>query len=353
MQIRQPVFFFLFLCILTTAIGALAELFLPDRFFYDAYVIALDRHGEIGLRGSFPFSMWFYETTYLNRLPFAVIAIIQIPMLFFLIYKIGIPSTFNRFTLRNVLAWLSLLILAFYLGMPSKEFITFIFSAAVVGVLHSGKHYVNTLVWISLLFVFFGWWFRPYFVLIPILAIGLEFISRIKVYNRTALNIIGGLAIAVFLSLSYGVVSGEFMSQSTREALNETRVNDPDAETAITSPIPTDSWGGEAFGIVYGFFTVNLPVNALKFLGKPQVLAFIVWQLLLIGFIIYYYSRCLRSNYEWNRAILGFHLLISYMIIQGVFEPDLGSAIKHKMGVLPFIWICLYFDKLGVARRLR
>lgn len=337
----------LFICIVifTVLLGMSSSFFLPEKYYYDANLIALDPYNEKGLIGSYPFSMWFYETLKLNKLSYPLIALVQLPIIFYVIIKIGIPKMFNKLYLRNLIIWLSFIILAVYLSIPSKEFINLLYIGLVVFIFKSSIQLNLKLIIIFLMFLFFGAWFRTYYALVPILAIGISSLIKIKIKNRVFFNIFTGLLIACFLSLSYGFVKGEFMSEGTREALNLKRLGREDSQTLIMSPIKTDTYIGESVGIFYGFFSVNLPVNGLKFFYKPQVLAFIFWQLILFVYILYNYSQCLSQPRRYKNELWVFHLIISYFIIQGVFEPDLGSAVKHKLGVLPLIYLAIYYDQ--------
>ena len=65
------------------------------------------------------------------------------------------------------------------------------------------------------------------------------------------------------------------MSYSAREKLNEQRINESNAQTAIVSPVKPDSLLGESTSIFYGYFSVNFPVEGLKFYNKPQSLLFV------------------------------------------------------------------------------
>jgi hypothetical protein len=50
-------------------------------------------------------------------------------------------------------------------------------------------------------------------------------------------------------------------------------INKKNINTAVVSPISQDTWYGEAFGIVYGFMAVNVPIiEAVKHILSPQVL---------------------------------------------------------------------------------
>lgn len=350
MKIRRSKFVFYIFAIIVLLFGIFSSFIFPEKYFFDAYKIVLDFYNEKGLIGSYSFAMLIYDITFLNKLPFPLIAIIQIPILFYLLYKIKIPNVFGSFVLRNIPIYLSILALAVYLSQPSKEFLNFIFFFFIVSILQKKISLGKKILYSSLLLIVLGVFYRTYFALMPFLGLGLYFITLIKFKNKVVLNITTGLLIACFMSLSFGVIKGEFMSEGTREMLNKNRIGRSDSETIIVSPVDTNSFIGEVIGIFYGFFTVNFPVNGLKFFYKPQVLAFIFWQILMFSYTLYFYGKCLRNPKLNSHKIWVFHLFISYLVIQGVFEPDLGSAIKHKLGVFPLIWLVFYYDQ-GLIKR--
>jgi hypothetical protein len=35
---------------------------------------------------------------------------------------------------------------------------------------------------------------------------------------------------------------------------------------------------------------------------------------------------------------------ICFFIVQGIFEPDLGTSIRHKIGLFPLIYFALYYE---------
>jgi len=338
---------FILIALVTIILGALATFYLPERFMFDAYTIAIDRFNEKGWIGSYPTSMMFYHMTGIGKLSFPLVGLIQLPILIYLIWKLGVPDSFYKPYLRNAIMWLAIILLAFFIAFPSKEFLNFIYIYLLCRLLILKRSLYKKIIWSSIFLVLFGIIFRPYYLLIPIISLGIYFINLISINNRIFSNIIYGLIIAVFLSLSYGFIKGEYMSEDSREKLNRVRIaqKNTNADTMIISPVKTDSFYGEGIGIFYGFFTVNLPVNALYFISKPQVLAFVIWQLSLVILLLYYYRRVLINRQKMKIEQWIFHLLFAYFIVQGVFEPDLGSAIRHKIGVLPLIWVAIYYDQ--------
>ena len=344
---------FITVIIITMLFGVLAPFLLPDKYYFDANLIALDPGNEKGFMGSYSFTMWFYDFIKLNRLSYSVVSMIQLPVIFLIIRKLGIPEIFSKLYLRNAFVWLSLVILGVYLGMPSKEFITIIYISIICFVLQSKLQLKFKIIIVTCLFLFFGFWFRPYFALIPILALVLALVTSFKIRSKVFLNILIALLITCFISLSYGVLKGEFMSEGSREKLNIKRQGRDDSQTMIVSPVKTDTFVGESVGIFYGFFTVNFPVNGLTFFYKPQVVAFVFWQLIMSVYILLFYSKCLMQRSKYAHELWVFHYIIAYFIIQGVFEPDLGSAVKHKLGVIPLIYLAIYYDQKLLSRSIK
>jgi hypothetical protein len=340
---NKAAFLLLFICNLFVAV--LAFYLLPKRFFYDATLIAFDKGNEIGFLGSYPLTILFYKITGLRYLPFPVIALIQYPILAYVLYKIGVPDHFEKINVKNVLVYIGFFMMAIFMSMPSKEFITYLYLALIVFIYQKESISYKKSIFLSLLLLgILGAFYRPYFLLIPIIAFGMYVVSFINYKNKTITTIFYGLCIAIFLSLSYGVVKGQYLSESSREVVNSGRVAAQDANSMIVSPLKPDTWYGETVGIVYGFFTVNVPVNGLKYLLSPQIIAFVIWQLLLFYILLVRFSRCLKNREEYEYELWILLVLFSYFIVQGVFEPDLGTAIRHKIGVFPLIYYALYYE---------
>ncbi|MFI8377810.1 hypothetical protein [Leeuwenhoekiella sp. NPDC079379] len=344
-KLQKSIFVYLLLCICVVCLGFVSYWVLPDRFFFDAVIISEDFYNEKGFFRSYPVTMLFYEITGLGRFPFPVVALIQLPVLLVVLYRIGIPERFANFTLRNALAYICLLLLAFFISMPSKEFITFLFIAIILFLLKNKRFRLRTTV--LLIFsgiILFGIWFRSYFILVPVLALAIYGTSLVNFKRKVFAGVFSGLLVVTFLSLSYGFVKGEYLSQSTREELNEVRAGEEATNSVIVSPVSTKNWYGEVIGVFYGFISVNAPLNGFRHILKPQILAFVLWQTILMVYLLYLYKNCLRHRNRYKFEIWAFYLVFAYFIVQGVFEPDLGSAVKHKIGILPLIYFALYYD---------
>ncbi len=335
-----------FLIALANLIIAFAAFFvLPPKFFYDSAVIIYDKYNEIGYFGSYPLTILFYKITGLRYLPFPLISLIQFPILMYALYKIGIPDSFEKINVKNGIVYLGIFMIAIFISMPSKEFITFLYITPIILLCKNRRYSFQKTVLISIfLLVLFGALYRPYFALIPVIAGGMYLISFINSKNKTITTIFYGLLIAFFLSLSHGVLKGKYFSEVSREVVNKERIGSPDANSMITPPLKPDTWYGEAVAIFYGFFTVNIPVNGLKHILSPQIVLFIIWQLLLFYILLVRFSKCLKQRQYYKYELFIFFVLFSFFIVQGVFEPDLGSAIRHKIGIFPLIYFALYHE---------
>ena len=324
-------------------IAFLTPYILPERYFNDTVIIVFDKGHEIGWLGSYPFAIMFYKLTGLRHLPFFLIALIQFPIVTYLLYKIGVPFNFHKLNVKNILVYIALLLLGIYMSMPTKEFITFLMFCTIPFIFQSNRKPLFKII-LSLFLIACFSFFRPYYLLMPILAVGMYLVSFIKFENKTFSTIFYGLLIAIFLSLSHGVIKGEYISKQTRENY-VTNANKNSINTAIVSPISQDTWYGEAFGIVYGFMAVNVPVvEAIKHILSPQVLAFVIWQLLIFYILFVRFSRCLKNRKQYQFELWTLLILFAYFIVQGIFEPDLGTSIRHKIGLFPLIYFALYYE---------
>ena len=342
--IKKNKLMFLGLFLINLMISIVAYFVLPKRFFYDSIIIVEDAYHEIGLFGSYPFAILFYNLTQLKHLPYPVIAMIQYPLVVFILYRLGVAPNFDKINIKNLLIYLGFFMMALFISMPSKEFITFTYLSMVPFVFQSEKILEKyKLALCFLLFAILGVFFRIYFLMVPVLAIGMYLVTYIKLKNKTATTIFYGVMIAVLLSLSYGAMKGEYLSAS-RETVNAARTVNQDANSMISPPIKPDSWYGEAIAIVYGFVSVNFPIEGFKHILSPQIIAFIIWQLLVIYILLVRLSTGLQDRKKYKHLVWTLLFLFGYFIVQGIFEPDLGAAIRHKMGLFPLIYYAFYYE---------
>ena len=343
--VKKSKFAFLLLFSANLIVSIAAYFILPERFFSDTKIIVYDIGHEIGYLGSYPLSILFYKVTFLKFLPFPIIALIQYPILIYILYKIGIPKNFHKLTVKNSIVYIAFFMLAIFVSMPSKEFITFLYISIIPFIFNNPKRSDKNKIFSALFLIALFGVFRIYYALIPIIAIGIYFISFINFKNKALTSIFYGILIIVFISLTHGVLKGHYLSESTRESLNKERKHSKDANSMIVSPVKTDTWYGETISIFNGFIAVNVPVfEGIKHFLSPQIVAFIVWQLLLLYILLVRYSRCLKDREKYKFELWAIIILFSYYIVPGLFEPDLGTATRHKIGVFPLVYFIFYYE---------
>jgi hypothetical protein len=342
-------YFFIQIAIICLLVGIVCSFILPSKFYNDAEIIVNDPHNEIGLIGSYPFTMLFYKITFLQNLPYFLIALIQLPILFYVLYKIGIPKEFNFFNVKNTLVYIGFFLIALFICIPSKEFINFLYLSSIVFIFKQKKYSLNKSVFYSfVIFSIFGIFFRSYYLFIPLISLLMYLFTFVKIKNKTLNIILFSVFVSILMSFSYKLIVGEYISESTREMHNLERMGSQDAQSMIQSPIPTDSWYGETIGIFYGYISVNIPVNAIKHILKPQVLAFIVWQLFIFYLLYLRFQKCVINRGNLKYELWVFLFIFAYFVVQGLFEPDLGSSIRHKIGIFPLIYYAIYYEKINV-----
>src|SRR5690606_978465 len=123
----------------------------------------------------------------------------------------------------------------------------------------------TTIFLVFALLLVFSYFFRPYYLLVVIISIVLFSVSKLNFKNKKVTTVFYGIAVAIIISLSYGAIKGKFISQKTRENINEYRIAGEEAtNSAIISPVATCTGYGECCGIVCGVVSVSLPINGLK-----------------------------------------------------------------------------------------
>ena len=186
MKIKKSTATFLLLFATNLLVAVVAFYILPKRFFYDSVIITFDRGKEIGFMGSYPLTILFYKITGLRYLSYPLIAVIQYPVLVYILYKIGIPTNFEKINSKNLLVYLGFFMMAIFMSMPSKEFITFIYLSIIVFIYQNQVISFKKSILLSVLLLFiFGAFYRPYFALIPLLAAGMYGVSFVNFKNNS------------------------------------------------------------------------------------------------------------------------------------------------------------------------
>ena len=116
--IKKSTAAFLLIASANLVVAFLAYFVLPPKFFFDTAIIIYDKYNEIGYFGSYPLTILFYKIIGFRHLPFPIIALIQFPILIYILYKIGIPDNFEKLNIKNILVYLGIFMIAIFISMP-------------------------------------------------------------------------------------------------------------------------------------------------------------------------------------------------------------------------------------------
>ena len=327
-------------------------MFLPEKFFYDSNEI-LKTSYSMGnwLKGSYPFTSNFYHIIGLSYLPFSLIGFFQIALLFVLTIFIVIPKKFTLLHLEHIIVAFSILLLGVFLGQPSKEFIAFLIMYLVLIIIQKHEYSLQyRCVLSSVLLIVIAVLFRPYYVLLPFLVLGMYLTLLITKKQKIFWVIFSGIAMLIVVSLIVYSLKYEYLTELYREQVNDPRRGEEYANSIISSPLRPNTFLNEIFSIFYGIISVNIPIEGLRHITKPQIIIFVLWQLFFISLFFKMLIKSIESYSQNKEKVLILFFLLSFFIVQGVFEPDLGSAIRHKIGVFPFIYYIFIYEKFDFRR---
>lgn len=223
---------------------------------------------------------------------------------------------------------------AVYLGFYSKD----LFVLPIVLVLLFSRFSRLGQASLFALMVLYGLNFRSYWLVVLLVFLALRMIRFTR--RSLFLQVVIAMATVAIISLGLSVVTG-YEPDYFRQAANLYREGSANATTAIHRFVEFQQpWGGvinNALTLVSLVFPVPLFL-----IGQPLYIA--------IGFgIAAMWLVFLRSMREPNLLLskasnLSSLLLVSFLIVQALFEPDYGSALRH---VTPFIAVLIALHLSG------
>lgn len=348
---RKNILFFL-VWAMTLLIAITSLLFLPEKFFYDSNEILRTSY-SVGnwLKGSYPFTSNFYYIIGLSYLPFSVIGFFQIALLFVLTIFIVVPKKFTLLHLEDIIVAFSILLLGVFFRSTIKEFIAFLIMYLILIIIRKYEYnFLYRCGLSSVILIVVAVLFRPYYVLLPFLVLGMYFTLLIVRKQRVPWVILSGISMLIVVSLIVYSLKGEYLTELYREQVNDPRRGEEYANSIISSPLRPNTFFKEIFSILYGIVSVNLPIEGFRHITKPQIIIFVLWQLFFISLFLKALIKYIENFMQNKERVLILLFLLSFFIVQGVFEPDLGSAIRHKIGIFPFIYYIFIYEKYPIGK---
>lgn len=219
----------------------------------------------------------------------------------------------------TLVALLSLAILApLALVRPQKEILVLVLTAFCTWGVMRSKTPMRALVLIVTFYILYSYIsLRPYYVLITGLIPLLFFFVRMSPRKRYAI-------LCVVFIVGFFVPNGIYEQlRATRDAINDLRVLYPDMEgnrTAFSNPIQSGGWIGFLINYCAAVVRLNFPLLYWQTLNEVAMTLF-------SGSWFYFMYRGVKTQ-DW-RALFMVRLLLCHLLILWIFEPDLGSYLRH------------------------
>jgi hypothetical protein len=330
--VSPPQILLVLMCGLTVLAASLVRRFLPERFLLDEDHLrrVIADPGVTPEDTSFHTVAALYQALGLDRLDFVALTLPLVVLVACIFQAAGFEE-WNRLGIVGfVAAGLALGLGLVYLAQYSKEFLSLLVAFGVL-VAAGFRRGSATFVGIVGVCVLYGTTVRPYWLLIAVLVpVAALTLRRV----RNPLVLLGGVFVVyLVLSQAFGIAFGDSLN-ATREWVNEGRVG-TDVATTISAPQLGASPVAEALAALVVFVQLIVPVPLLTggdlyYRASGLVIVF-VWAVVVAAIMR---NRCRQdSRSAWVAA-----LLISLVVVQGVFEPDYGSYLKH---LTPFIALVL------------
>jgi hypothetical protein len=145
------------------------------------------------------------------------------------------------------------------------------------------------------------------------------------------------LVITLLLAMSFVFYQTQgFYLSEIRNTMNQASIGSPDVITIILNLLPTSNIFLDVLNGLISAVRFKFPVE-LIFLGNIKYLAFIAFQLWLTSVVFrsakIYFSTKQNMGLRFKFSL---SIIIAYWLIQGFFEPDFGTALRHQFPLLPF-----------------
>lgn len=328
------------------ALMTAAQLVFPDKYFLDADTI---KSYIPTASFTFDFLDSFNNTAYIYKLigmgavmPDWVAGFISYSVPFLLLALICWRQKweFNAITAALFFCWNILMVV--YMGMFSKEFLAFVFIVLITLTCKSKKGLALGM----FLAAFYAAFFRIYWFLV----IGFFAVNLYLIKSKKSLATVVSVQIfaALFVFKLANVATGQYLSEA-RLTVNLEREDGDNATTMIDNIFPNSSFIFDWMNGSFIWFSLLFPFFLLK-TAEVQHIVFLAFQLINVTLFIKV-ARFLINNNQRSLARMDtpqknqIQVLVAWCVafsfVQGIFEPDFGSAARHQIILIPMWFILL------------
>lgn len=331
---------YLIFCIGIFFISILTQTFvvprLPDKYFYDSVgILSITNSNFMSyfdhsylFTGNFFKSINIFGFTTFNEWAISITLIFSIFTSIFLM-------KYQKIRLHQALFILiTILFNNIYIFRISKDFVQLLFWILIYLIGKSDLKEWHKNIFIFIIFIFEGINFRSYYMIIGILYILLNYFFKTqKKINYKKLVFL--LCFGIFIGLNIlNIIAPSTYNQVVNMRYNQNflRLDSGDAVTAINDLLPQTSVLNYMINYLLNLFRILFPIE-LIFKGIKYV-PFIIYQFYFTIMLL------LKTKSDWEIRFNNIYLpiIIAYLLVANLFEPDFGSVIRHE-AALYFIFL--------------
>jgi hypothetical protein len=317
---------------------ALAPKILPPKYFYDSRFVQsiAQKTNYILPDPSYASTGALYRSIGLSNAPLqaGLLAVAVFFVAVFLAMAAAVRSDLSPSTVS--ITCLSFLLGGIYLGTYSKDAVVLVAVVALLW-LSQKRHAMISMAAFSIAYASI---FRTYWILVAVSFLLFEFACRRSISAR---RLILGTALSLaFADVAVRIVYSEDLS-TFRQAVNISRLGSQDAVTVIPQYIGGNGLFAGWLNSLVTLATLLVPVP-LFLLASPIYIASGGF----LAFLTYRSGKLVRllrklelrrpgESKVAERARHCFLMTLSLLVVQSIYVPDYGSALKHLTPLLPIL----------------
>jgi hypothetical protein len=290
--------------------------FLPEKYFWDSEMLMNISSGDksVDNKGSY-----YYTAIIFSLIGNGVWLFNFVVGLLFILYVSMYCVNYSTIAISVILIMPHIIL---GLSRPQKETLVSLLTLLCVYIISKMK-YKHAVASVFLLYMSYAI-IRNYFFLIGLIFIFLYFVEYIKEHRYKVSIYISLFVFAMFIP------SDLFIKlQGTRDAFNILRpVGQPGHETVLFNPYSPDNVVFFVFNYIYSIVYFNVPILFFRSFNTLYLQVFV---------IIYISVIFALKRFRNKRDYIYVNLFTSHLIVYLLFEPDLGSYMRHVSSISIYI----------------
>ena len=314
----------------------LKEFIFQDKYFYDSYTIEYyisNKYFDFGDIAYANTAKFYYILGLTDR--FFVIPLLSMLLYCAILFKMFRELPTKGIKLSNFLIFVFFVSMAMvYLTTFSKDCLVCLFIILPFMFLYKKKWGYIIIFILSFIYAFF---FRQYWFLVA----GYFFVFRILLMKKVPGFFI---ALSIFISYFFMVTAFQLLMgmniTDIRMGANADRIGSEDAATAITNFIPSSNIVFESINIFITFLTLIIPLPLIIHFSPIYLIVAccILSAMYQLRKIYLLENKSLQISIGTTNCLA---LLLALLVVQGVFEPDYGSYVRHLSPLYPIIFLMI------------